>query len=110
MSEGQLLIQGLINRDRQALRKLMESYQRFAYTVLSSMLHPHEAAEAGQVTFINVLQEYQTIQGKFQSSKMSDEQFAEGYKNALEIHGTSVCDTPRKAQINLIEQALLRLA
>ena len=44
------------------------------------------------------------------SSKMSDEQFAEDYQNALEMHGTLVRDTPRKAPINLIEQTLLRLA
>ncbi len=44
------------------------------------------------------------------SSKMSDVRFADEYQSALEMHGTLVRETPRKAPINLIEQTLLRLA
>lgn len=81
MSEDQLLIQGLINGDQQALRKLMESYQHYVYTVLSSMLHPHEAAEASQDTFIKV---YKNIKRFEQNSKLSTWIYKIAYRTGLD--------------------------
>ena len=81
MSEDQLLIQGLINQDQQALRKLMESYQHYVYTVLSSMLHPHEAAEASQDTFIKV---YKNIKRFEQNSKLSTWIYKIAYRTGLD--------------------------
>ncbi len=81
MPEDQLLIQGLINQDQQALRKLMESYQHYVYTVLSSMLHPHEAAEASQDTFIKV---YKNIKRFEQNSKLSTWIYKIAYRTGLD--------------------------
>ena len=81
MSEDQLLIQRLVNRDQQALKELMERYQHYVYTILSSMLHDHEAAEASQDTFIKV---YRSINRFESNSKLTTWIYKIAYRTGLD--------------------------
>jgi len=81
MSEDQLLIQRLVNGDQQALEELMERYQHYVYTILSSMLHDHEAAEASQDTFIKV---YRGINRFEQNAKLTTWIYKIAYRTGLD--------------------------
>jgi len=81
MSEDQLLIQRLVNGDQQALEELMERYQHYVYTILSSMLYDHEAAEASQDTFIKV---YRGINRFEQNAKLTTWIYKIAYRTGLD--------------------------
>ena len=59
----------------------MERYQHYVYTILSSMLHDHEAAEASQDTFIKV---YRRIDRFEQNSKLTTWIYKIAYRTGLD--------------------------
>ena len=81
MPEKTEIIDRLRSGEHAALGDLMQSYQNYVYSILSTMLRTHEAEEATQDTFIKI---YKNIDQYNGNSKLTTWMYRIAYRTGLD--------------------------
>ena len=81
MQKEDQLINRLKSGDASALEPIMLQYQDYVYSILMQMLHPHEADEAAQDSFLKMYRSIHSFNGQ---SKLSTWLYAITYRTGLD--------------------------